>query len=633
MAESDLSISQMTAGQTQAGSIFPGINPDQNSASGYSNFGFSATDMASAFLQFLFPLNLNTNNKSVFGAINELAAAGGDDSTDITDLLVWTANTAILSYSGLPQASTNFKSSGFYSVTGYKEIKITVPIYTSSQGTQALYSLSFYDANRTFINSPYVLELGPNANKNITLTIPGGAAYFRTTYFNDSYDAYIHNVPFKAILNKATIDELREEVDTISNQVNTHVHLGQEEINRFYAIKSDGIFESSVFGVTSYINCKGVNSITVKMPVLAPAVTNQVGLDFYDDTKTKISFVPADRADSNSANIKYLIVPDNACYFRCSYWNYDNLSYGGEWSCDFYTSEYKTHRPYQSGYIFFSPKVNQSINQYWDNSFDTELDLEYKDTNSVLLLPSNYDPDGAPVPVIMYFHGYSHSVYYDTWGADADFRTQKQQWADQGFAVIDCNGARTNNKTSGFTSGGSLQYVDGYHKTFEYVKKHYNVEQYCHVICASAGGIAGINYVYWFNDAKSLLMLSAWTSLENNSYASGVTNTMVEYLGCDFSSGYAATKDKTIGFDPTLRILTINGVDYLPALPVPAKAMLGSTEENNHIWLALNKFVGALRNAGQSVSLRVVTGATHKQICSGADQDLNTEYANWCKSI
>lgn len=72
MAESDLSISQMTAGQTQTGSIFPGINPDQNSASGYSNFGFAASDMASAFLQFLFPLNLKTNNKSVFGAINEL---------------------------------------------------------------------------------------------------------------------------------------------------------------------------------------------------------------------------------------------------------------------------------------------------------------------------------------------------------------------------------------------------------------------------------------------------------------------------------------------------------------------------------------------------------------------------------
>jgi hypothetical protein len=256
-----------------------------------------------------------------------------------------------------------------------------------------------------------------------------------------------------------------------------------------------------------------------------------------------------------------------------------------------------------------------------------------KDTNSVLLLPDNYDPNGEPVPIIMYFHGLSHYVYYNNWGANADFRTQKAQWAAQGFAVIDCNGARTNNRTGNYTSGGSLQYCDGYHKTFEYVKKHYNVEPYCHVICASAGGIAGINYSYWFNDVKSLLMLSAWTSLRYNSYANNIKDTMIEYLGCDFSDGYDATEDKTIGFDPYLRIIDVDGLKYLPSLKVPAKAMIGSTEANNHIWGRLNDFVGALRNAGQSVSLRVVDGATHKDICSSAILALNTEYANWCKSI
>ena len=97
------------------------------------------------------------------------------------------------------------------------------------------------------------------------------------------------------------------------------------------------------------------------------------------------------------------------------------------------------------------------------------------------------------------------------------------------------------------------------------MKQHYNVEDRCHVICASAGGIAGINYCYWFNDIKSLQMLSAWTSLRDNQYGTGVTNIMVEYLMCDFTDGYDATADKTVGFDPTLRIITVDGNnEHLP---------------------------------------------------------------------
>jgi len=543
--------------------------------------------------------------------LNDLATA--------IDVGTWINGKAVrYDFDGVTRDSTNFKCTNYLPVTPGEVIKVTIPVYVSSTGTRASYGLHFYDAQKAGVGTGYQMKLATDGNTAELIDV----AYVRTTWYGDDYEDYSYQGGFVMIRYPNTDN-------------GNLIVLGQDEINEYYGIKSNGIFAATVFGVTSYIDCAGVDFIHVKMPVLSNSISNVVGLDFYDQEKTKISFVSANRGDANGAQMRDLPVPNGAHYFRCTYWKYENaLLYGGDWYCTFRSSNYnQRNRPYQSGYIFYSPLVNQSVNQYWETDLDTELGAEMKQTTGVLLLPENYDPNGKPVPVILYFHGYSHYVYYDHWGDDDAFRTQKAQWAAQGFAVIDCNGARNNNKTGQFTSGGSLQYSDGYHKCFEYVKQHYNVEQYCHVICASAGGIPGINYCYWFNDAKSLQMLSAWTSLKNNSYATGQTASMIEYLGCDFTDGYDATADKTIGFDPTLRILTIDNAKYLPQLSIPAKAFLGSTEEDNHIWTAMQNFISALRNAGQSVSLRIVDGATHKNICSDDNLALNTEYANFCKMV
>ena len=559
--------------------------------------------------------------------------------TDITDSITWTPKKANLYDSTTSTTSTNFKISNDINVSGYNKITVTVPVYTTSGGTQASYGNVFLDENKDYLETAYRIELGTNANKNITIDIPPTAHYIRLTYFDDAYESYTEAVDFECVLIAGnSLDGLSDRIDALSEQVDsikTQIVLGQDEINEFYSITSSGIATASNWGVTSYIDCYGVSELSIKMPVLSSAISTVVGLDFYDQTKTKLSFVPANRGTNNGAEIRTIDVPDGAYYFRATYWKYENaLQYGGDWYCSFETAQYTKYRPYQSGYIFYSPLVNQSVNQYWETDLDTELGSNMKQTTGVLLLPASYTPTGKPTPIIMYFHGYSHYVYYDHWGDDEAFRTQKAQWASMGFAVLDCNGARNNNKTGHFTSGGSLQYSDGYHKCYEYVKQHYNVEDYCHVICVSAGGIPGINYTYWFNDVKSLQMLSAWTSLRNNQYGTGVTDTMIEYLGCDFTNGYDATVvDRTIGFDPTLRIMTVDGVKYLPQGKVPMKAFLGSTEQNNHIWNAMQNYVTALRNAGQSVSLRIVDGATHKNICSDDILALNTEYANFCKSV
>lgn len=120
MAESDLSISQMTQGTVNTGTILPGINPDQGSQSGYSNYAFTADNMANAFLNFLFPLALNTQNKSVFGAINELAAANG---IAVTGTLTAGATTITLSDAAI---TTDSKFDFYTSIFGVNPLSVTV---------------------------------------------------------------------------------------------------------------------------------------------------------------------------------------------------------------------------------------------------------------------------------------------------------------------------------------------------------------------------------------------------------------------------------------------------------------------------------------------------------------------------
>ena len=76
MAESDLTISAMSTGTFDAGALFPAIQPDQQSATGYINVHLSAAAIGDGIGLLLFPTRLNTINKSIFGAINEIAAGG-----------------------------------------------------------------------------------------------------------------------------------------------------------------------------------------------------------------------------------------------------------------------------------------------------------------------------------------------------------------------------------------------------------------------------------------------------------------------------------------------------------------------------------------------------------------------------
>lgn len=84
----DRSISQLTtAPDITADTLVEVATPDQSSASGYSSYKEVLSTIFDKILNtFSFTQRLNTNNKTVFGAINELQSGGGGGSSTLAGL-------------------------------------------------------------------------------------------------------------------------------------------------------------------------------------------------------------------------------------------------------------------------------------------------------------------------------------------------------------------------------------------------------------------------------------------------------------------------------------------------------------------------------------------------------------------
>lgn len=525
---------------------------------------------------------------------------------------------AVNGINGTYVASSNF-SCAYFNVSPGMMIGALLPY----QG--GLLGLAWFTEDNVFISGENYPVDSDYINKGLfykEIVAPDNAFILKATIFNEANrlsEGHYSNFAIISYLNKDS------------------VKLNQDEICRFYRVNSvTGVVdETDVMGCTRYIDCKGVSSFKVMMPS-TPTSTAEAGwgLAFYNASKTFISGVNK-LVGTNGASLITVTVPNGAAYFRTTYWNYTQIQTNNypEFECyiDYPKGVlgYGKYRPYISGEIYFSRKVNQGVNNYWDNTVEIQQPTSYKDTTGVLLLPSNYSPEGNPVPIIMYCHGYSHYVYYDHWGATDSFRLQKQHWADAGFAVFDCNGARNNTKVANFTGAGSSQFVDGYRQCLDYIKENYNVEDRVCIVGGSAGGPTAINAAYYWSDVKAVALLSAWTNLLTCSWDQGVRDTFVEYLG--FANTTTYEKDKTVGYDPALRIVTIAENEY-EYFPVPVKAWIGSTESTHVLYTALYRFINAARNQGCTAFIRELEGLTHTDVVSGANVTVDTEVATWFKT-
>ena len=412
------------------------------------------------------------------------------------------------------------------------------------------------------------------------------------------------------------------------------VTLNGDEVCDYYAINKSGEHVlASGYGCTHYIDCFGCG--TMDITLIQNTSSINYGLAFYDADKKFISFVASKVGSEKKGVLTTVSIPDNASYFRTTYFNYENQKNYGEFICILtYDSSIVSKdgkRKYQDGFIYFSQRVNQSITKYWSTDETVANDANMKVTTGVLALPTTYKNTGRKTPLILYAHGLSHYVYYGTWGATETFPVQKQHWLDMGFAVMDCNGARDNNRSGKFASGICPQGINAYKLCVEYVQEHYNVSDDIFIVAGSAGGAVGWNFLSMYGKCvKAAVFLSAYSDMKADAYgAGGQQSRYVEFLGFDSSSTYEV--DKTIGFDPALKIVDISGKKYcFDYYNTPIYAIYGSLDTYTLV-TSMKNLIAALRNAGATAQIRRIEGVGH-EIVSGANMVVDTEVGNWLLS-
>ena len=432
-------------------------------------------------------------------------------------------------------------------------------------------------------------------------------------------------------------EQVRENLgfDEIYKHKEYTITLNGDEICDYYAINNlgDAILADG-YGCSSFIPCYGC--VNMKFTNMQLTSSKNYGLAFYDVDKNFISYIPSLVGDKVDSIMQTVDVPVNAHYFKASYFNYATQVNVGEFHCELtfknnslYSEDGK--RPYQDGFIYFSQKVNQSITKYWETAETPQNDATYKVTTGVVALPKTYKQTGRKTPLILYAHGLSHYVYYGTWGNTDTFRQQKQHWLDMGFAVMDCNGARDNNRKGQFASGICPQGVNGYKLCVEYILKNYNIDPEIFIVAGSAGGAIGWNYLSMYGQTvKAAVFISAYADLKADAYSGGnQKNLYAEFLGFNNASTYEV--DKTIGFDPALKLITINGTKYcFDYYHTPIYGLYGSNDTYALITSHKNMFA-ALRNAGATAQIRKIEGVGH-EIVSGANIIVDAEVGNWLLS-
>lgn len=386
------------------------------------------------------------------------------------------------------------------------------------------------------------------------------------------------------------------------------------EICDFYAVDcvADTLVCSPKYGCTRYIECEGAE--TVKLSAVKDSTLN-LGVVFYDKEKHPIGFRDFFSCSLTDGGMVTLDVPQNATFFRTSYYNSSNQQKKGEFHYVLEGMLPQGYRPFHEEPIYFSVSVEQKLGAYQDGFVGKS---EKKATTGVLLLPPNYDPQGKPVPIIMYCHGYSHYVYYDHWGSTGNFLKQKYNWTTRGYAVFDCNGARNDNRREHFTSVGSPQFVEAMALCYEYIKEHYNVEHQVYVVGGSAGGPLALNYARFKDDVKAVALLSPWVDIYKCAWGQNVRSNFVKYLEFKNTSNY--DEDKVYKYNPVL---------HPEELKAPLRCWVSSREKGGLIYNNAYHYVNLLKELSKDADITEVAKLGHSQLVSGATPEIDFGVVDW----
>ena len=380
-------------------------------------------------------------------------------------------------------------------------------------------------------------------------------------------------------------------------------------------IATNSLVGSNTYGVSRYIDCDGAHSLRVKA---IRSNDRHLGIVFYDIDKKVINTVSFKERDADRENMINVEVPSGASFFRTSYYN-SSFQICKKEPFEYQLSDCQEgqYRKYQTGNIYFSVSVIQDFDHYSKG----EEGRTVLATTSVLALPKNYDPVGEPVPIIMYCHGYSHYVYYDTWGSTESFAQQKKHWTEMGFAVFDTNGARNNDRKAAFYSAGAPQFVEAMRQTYEYIANHYNVSDLIYVVGGSAGGPLALNYARFNNNVKAVALLSPWTDLYDCIWQQGCRSIFEEFYGFPGEDVYYS--DLVDYYDPS---------KHTKDIAAPTKIWISSLEKGGLIYNKCEVFRDAMSLSGKEIDFEEVPGLTHSELVSGANEYIDRSVAEWFKS-
>lgn len=142
-----------------------------------------------------------------------------------------------------------------------------------------------------------------------------------------------------------------------------------------------------------------------------------------------------------------------------------------------------------NGVVNFQVPININIADVDSNTLNQQDELDILNDWGLLLLPTNYDPNGKPVRLIIVCHG---TGTYITGSSTTS--TASSFWLSQGYALLDMNGlpdgiigTGTNSQIRHYGSPYALQ---SYLKGYQWAIQNYNIHREVFTYGISMGGLA-----------------------------------------------------------------------------------------------------------------------------------------------
>lgn len=124
------------------------------------------------------------------------------------------------------------------------------------------------------------------------------------------------------------------------------------------------------------------------------------------------------------------------------------------------------------------------------------IDMDGHYTKGWLKLPSNYDPTGDPVPLIVFVHGSGDMVEINS-SMTVYYNDYYNYLRDCGYALFDCYGYGNLYAVAGGNTWNTPTNKKCYHQGIEYVCKNYNIDRNnIFVACKSLGGVQAFGFYF-----------------------------------------------------------------------------------------------------------------------------------------